>query len=46
MAEDYVVRLIEDVRNQRTARRNGGDRIPRQIVVTDEWLNLLMAGDF
>ena len=46
LAEPYVIRLVEDVKQQRKTRKLGGVEVPRQIVVTDEWLNLLMAGDF
>ena len=35
LAEDYVVQLVKDVRDQRNNRRLGGPAPPRQIQVTD-----------
>ena len=42
LAPDYLVRLIEDCREQRTAKAMLQEQQVRPVAATDKWLKLLM----
>lgn len=46
LAEDFVVALLNDVREQRASRRAAADDVPRTIQIAPEWMASLLQGDF
>ena len=46
LAEDYVVQLVKDVKHQREIRRAGGDNGPRQLQVSDNWIQAMLDSDY
>ena len=46
LAEDYVVQLVKDVKQQREVRRAGGLNAPRQLQVADDWIQAMLASDY